>query len=142
MSSWSICMRFIQYVNAASVASSDLGAIASLPPPAVPTSTREENVVRTDRLLYLRTAAVLLPCLILASLPARSETWPERTVRIISPFGPGISPDAAARIVGEGLAKRWKQAVVVENKPGGDTIVGTQAFLAARDSHTLLFTAQ
>src|SRR5256885_8344944 len=102
----------------------------------------EENVVRTDRLPYLRTAALLLPCLILASLPARCETWPERTVRIITPFGPGISPDAAARIVGEGLAKRWKQAVVVENKPGGDTIVGAQAFLAARDSHTLLFTAQ
>jgi tripartite-type tricarboxylate transporter receptor subunit TctC len=40
------------------------------------------------------------------------------------------------------LAKRWKQAVVIENRPGGDTIVGTQAFLTTRDSHTLLFTAQ
>jgi tripartite-type tricarboxylate transporter receptor subunit TctC len=98
--------------------------------------------VRTNRLLCLSTAALLFVGSTLASLSARCETWPQRTVRIVTPFGPGISPDAAARIVGEALAKRWKQAVVVENKPGADTVVGTQAFLMARDSHTLLFTAQ
>jgi tripartite-type tricarboxylate transporter receptor subunit TctC len=98
--------------------------------------------VRTYRLPRVWTAALVLTGLSLATQPSRCETWPERTVHIVTPFGPGISPDAAARIVGEALAKRWKQAVVIENKPGGDTMVGTRAFLAARDSHSLLFTAQ
>lgn len=66
--------------------------------------------------------------------------WPERTVRIITPFSPGISVDVAARTLGDALAKRWKQSVVVENRPGADTMLGTQAFRDARDDHVLLFT--
>jgi tripartite-type tricarboxylate transporter receptor subunit TctC len=61
-------------------------------------------------------------------------------VRIITPFNPGISPDAAARIFADALAKSWKQPVIVENRPGADTMIGTEAFLRAQDSHTLLFT--
>src|SRR5690349_6743093 len=76
------------------------------------------------------------------SLPADSfgGSWPEHTVRIITPFSPGISVDVAARALADALAKRWKQSVVVENRPGADTIIGTQAFLEMRDGHTLLFT--
>ena len=40
----------------------------------------------------------------------------------------------------DALTKRWKQSVVVENRPGADTMLGTQAFLDARDDHALLFT--
>ena len=67
-------------------------------------------------------------------------SWPEHTVRIITPFSPGISVDVAARALADALAKRWKQPVVVENRPGADTIIGTQAFLEMRDGHALLFT--
>lgn len=98
--------------------------------------------MRTCRLPCLLTAVLSFAGFAFASQPARGEAWPDRTVRIVTPFGPGISPDTAARIVGEALAKRWKQAVIVENKPGADTMAGTQAFLATHDSHTLLFTAQ
>jgi tripartite-type tricarboxylate transporter receptor subunit TctC len=46
----------------------------------------------------------------------------------------------AARLLADALSKRWKQPVVVENRPGGDTMVGTKAFLEMRDDHGLLFT--
>jgi tripartite-type tricarboxylate transporter receptor subunit TctC len=75
-----------------------------------------------------------------AANPAWSGEWPEQSVRIVTPFGPGISPDAAARIIADGLGKRWRQTVVVDNRPGADTTLGTQVFLEARDNHTLLFT--
>jgi tripartite-type tricarboxylate transporter receptor subunit TctC len=67
--------------------------------------------------------------------------WPERSVRIITgPLAPGSSIDATARIVGDELAKKWKQPVTIENRPGADGIIAGQAFLQARDQHTLLFT--
>jgi len=55
------------------------------------------------------------------------------------PLGPGSSPDVAARIFAEQLGARWGKAVVVENVPGADGLVGTAAFAAAHDDHVLLF---
>jgi tripartite-type tricarboxylate transporter receptor subunit TctC len=69
---------------------------------------------------------------------AKASTWPERTVRIMT--GPaGSSPDAVARTLADGFSKRWKQAVVVENRAGADHILAAQAMIEARDGHTLLF---
>jgi tripartite-type tricarboxylate transporter receptor subunit TctC len=48
--------------------------------------------------------------------------------------------DVAARSLADALGKRWKQPVVVENRPGADTMLGTQAFVDMHDDHTLLFT--
>ena len=78
--------------------------------------------------------------LVVFSQPASSGSWPERSVRIITPFSPGISVDVAARTLADALGKRWQQSVIVENRPGADTMLGTQAFVDAHDSHTLLFT--
>ena len=69
-----------------------------------------------------------------------ADAWPEHTVRIIVPFPAGGAVDIAARILAEGLAKRWDRTVVVENKPGGETTIGVTAFVGARDNHTLLYT--
>jgi tripartite-type tricarboxylate transporter receptor subunit TctC len=87
----------------------------------------------------LLAAGVLLTGLGVASGTAWAA-WPERTVRLITPFNPGISVDVAARAIADALAKRWKQPVVVENRPGADTMIGTQAFIESRDNHSLLFT--
>ena len=92
------------------------------------------------RSLRLCALSVALVAFSAGSTPAWSGEWPQQTVRIITPFAPGISPDAAARIMGDALAKRWHQSVVVDNRPGADTTLGTQVFLEARDNHTLLFT--
>jgi tripartite-type tricarboxylate transporter receptor subunit TctC len=73
--------------------------------------------------------------------PTRADIWPARTVHVVIPFSPSMgSPDAAARTLADGLGKRWKQPVVIENRPGADTMIATQAFLEMRDGHSLLFT--
>jgi tripartite-type tricarboxylate transporter receptor subunit TctC len=61
-------------------------------------------------------------------------------VRIIVPFPAGTAPDVAARLVADGLGKRWDRPVVVENKPGAETTIGAAAFVASTDQHTLLYT--
>jgi tripartite-type tricarboxylate transporter receptor subunit TctC len=65
--------------------------------------------------------------------------WPSKPVRVITFGAPGTAPDLAARIWSEKLSGRWKQPVLIDNKPGGDGIIAVQAMLAARDGHTLFF---
>jgi tripartite-type tricarboxylate transporter receptor subunit TctC len=78
--------------------------------------------------------------LLAAASPSAAEAWPQRNVRLIVPLGPGSGADIAARLLADRLATRWGKAVVVENRPGGDGIVGISAFVGAHDDHTLLFT--
>ena len=72
-------------------------------------------------------------------VPAAAQDWPAKPVRVIVPFGPGAGADIGARLFAEKLSQKWGQAVVVENRPGGDSIVAIQAFLSANDDHVLLF---
>jgi tripartite-type tricarboxylate transporter receptor subunit TctC len=60
-------------------------------------------------------------------------------VRIIVPLAAGGANDIAARLLADGLTKRWDRPVVVENKPGGETTIGAAAFVASRDQRTLLY---
>ena len=62
-----------------------------------------------------------------------------KPVRVMTSGAPGTAPDLAARIWSEKLSARWKQPVVIDNKPGGDGVIAVQAMLAARDGHTLFF---
>ena len=70
---------------------------------------------------------------------ASAESYPQRAVRFILPFGPGAGVDITARMLAERLAARWGEPVVVENRPGGDGIVAINVFTSAKDDHTLLF---
>jgi len=70
---------------------------------------------------------------------APAQTWPQRPVRFIIPFGPGAGADIGARLIQESLQKRWGKPVVIENRPGGDSMVAIQAFLSANDDHTFLW---
>lgn len=65
--------------------------------------------------------------------------WPHRTVRLIAPVPAGTAPDFSARLFAERLSRRWGQAVIVENRPGADGVIGVSAFLAADDDHVLLY---
>jgi len=87
---------------------------------------------------FLFTAAVLAA--MAPALPAQAQLWPQRAVKFIVPLGPGSGVDITARLVGDRLSKKWGQSVVVENRPGGDSIVAINAFISAADDHTLLFT--
>ena len=68
-----------------------------------------------------------------------AQTWPQRNVKFIVPLGPSSGADIAARLLADRLQTRWGVPVVVENRAGGDGVVGITAFLGANDDHTLLF---
>ena len=70
---------------------------------------------------------------------ASAQTYPQRTVKFILPFGPASGTDITARLVADRLAARWGKPVVIENRPGGDGLVAINAFVAANDDHTLLW---
>ena len=69
--------------------------------------------------------------------PAFAE-WPERPIKLIVPFAAGSSSDTIARIIGAKLGEKLGQQVVVENRVGGSTVIGTDAVAkAAPDGYTL-----
>jgi tripartite-type tricarboxylate transporter receptor subunit TctC len=73
---------------------------------------------------------------------ALADTFPSRAIKIVVPFPPGGTGDIQARLVADHMAKALGQAVVVENKAGAGTIIGTtQAAKAAADGYTLLLMA-
>jgi tripartite-type tricarboxylate transporter receptor subunit TctC len=73
----------------------------------------------------------------LAQLSA--DKYPERPIRIIVPFPPGGSVDIVARVIGQKLTDAWGQAVLVENRAGAATMIGTEATAkASPDGYTLL----
>src|SRR5436305_13050702 len=65
--------------------------------------------------------------------------WPERTMRIVVPFAPGGGSDVIARTLAQEMAKDLGAAIIIENKPGAGTIIGTQTVAASEaDGYTLL----
>jgi tripartite-type tricarboxylate transporter receptor subunit TctC len=97
------------------------------------------------RRLYLPGRALLCGLALAAATgpsfaqPAPAQSWPQRTVRVITPLGPGSGMDIAARTFAERLAARWGQPVVVENRQGADGILAVQSFMTDRDNHSLIF---
>src|ERR687889_150881 len=90
-------------------------------------------------MLRLAFAIVVLVASLTSSGLAVAQTFPQRTVKFILPFGPGSGTDITARLVSERLAARWGKPVVIENRPGGDGLVAINAFISANDDHTLLW---
>jgi tripartite-type tricarboxylate transporter receptor subunit TctC len=83
--------------------------------------------------------AAMLALAALLPQPAAAQTYPDRAIKIIVPIGPGGSYDLVGRAVADQLTKRLGQTVVVENRPGAGSIVGTQSVVAAPgDGYTLL----
>src|SRR5262245_33864909 len=71
---------------------------------------------------------------------ALSQAYPAKTVRVIVPFPPGGSADAASRSMAEKLSSQWGQPVVLEHKPGaGTTIAAAYVATSPADGYTLLF---
>jgi tripartite-type tricarboxylate transporter receptor subunit TctC len=82
--------------------------------------------------------AACFAALSLAAADAGAQ-YPAKTVRIVAPFPPGGGVDLVARAVGEKLAMRLGQPVVIDNKPGAGTTIGTEAVAKSPpDGYTLL----
>jgi tripartite-type tricarboxylate transporter receptor subunit TctC len=94
--------------------------------------------MRLPRRRFLRLAgAAVLPTI---ARPALAQAYPGRPVRMIVGFSAGGTADIVARIMAQWLSERLGQAVIVENKPGATTNIGTQAVInAPPDGYTLLF---
>jgi tripartite-type tricarboxylate transporter receptor subunit TctC len=92
--------------------------------------------MRTLRALGFAVAAIAM----LAS-PARAE-FPDRTIRIVVPYTPGGFNDTLGRIVAQKFTDDWGVSAVVENRPGGGTLIGTDSVAKAPpDGYTLLVVA-
>ncbi|HLU04902.1 MAG TPA: tripartite tricarboxylate transporter substrate-binding protein, partial [Advenella sp.] len=89
-----------------------------------------------------------LPVLALAALfcsaaaGAQPAAFPTRPVTLVVAYPPGGTTDSQARIVAKKMSEIWKQPVVVENKPGGNTVIASSEVAKSKpDGYTLLLTA-
>jgi tripartite-type tricarboxylate transporter receptor subunit TctC len=86
-----------------------------------------------------RRSILIAAGMLLAAAPALAQHYPARPIRFIAPFPPGGGVDIVARALGEKLAPRLGQPIVVENKPGAGTTIGTEAAArSAPDGYTFL----
>src|SRR5919204_2159040 len=91
------------------------------------------------RFLHLAAGAAALP---VGSRMTRAQTYPTRAVRLIVPGAAGNTTDIVARLIGQWLSERLGQPVVIENRPGAGTNIGTEAAVRdPADGHTLLYIA-
>jgi len=89
-------------------------------------------ITKALRVLALAVAA-------LAPIPCAAQNYPNRPIRVIVPFGAGGPTDVFTRSLGEELRKALGQSIVMENRPGAGTIIGTtEAAKSAPDGYTLL----
>ena len=92
-----------------------------------------------NRLHFIRDtcAAAIIGLSAIAGAPA--QDFPSKPIRIIVPYAPGGSTDVVSRLIALRLAERWKVQAVVENRPGGNSIIGTDLVAKAPpDGYTLL----
>ena len=86
--------------------------------------------------LHLAAGVAALPA---ASRNARAQTYPSRPVRIVVGLPAGSAPDIGARLIAQRLSERLAQQFIVDNRPGANTNIGTEAVVrAAPDGYTLL----
>ena len=98
-------------------------------------------MITRRRLLAASATAALAPGL-MARAQTREEGWPSRHVRLIVPFPPGGGTDAVGRILSTRLAEMWGQQIIIENRGGAGSNVGSEAGArAAPDGYTMLFAA-
>src|ERR1700730_6658947 len=88
-----------------------------------------------------RAAALAAACVLGASVQAQSvaDKYPDKAIRIIVPYPPGGSVDVLGRVIAQRMQENWGETVIVENRPGAGTMIGTAAAAKADpDGYTLI----
>lgn len=97
------------------------------------------SVKRVPLLPLLPLLAALAALLGLGAAPLGAQTYPVKAVKLVVPFAAGGGNDVFARVIGQKLAEQWKQAVVVENRPGAGGNIGADFVAKATpDGYSLL----
>jgi tripartite-type tricarboxylate transporter receptor subunit TctC len=99
------------------------------------------NTHRTRRRMVGAAMVCAAVACLAAPLSAAAQTYPSKPVTIVVPYPPGGASDALARLLGDQLKDALGQPVLVVNRPGAGSLIGTQSVIRApKDGHTLLFT--
>lgn len=93
------------------------------------------------KVLFSKLVPCLLAALTLAAPVLAQDAYPSRPIRIIVPFPPGGGSDTVTRLVAAKLTEAWKVPVLVENRPGGNTVIAAEAAAKAPADGYTLFTA-
>jgi tripartite-type tricarboxylate transporter receptor subunit TctC len=89
--------------------------------------------------LYFMRLAMIVAALPVVSAAAQAQSYPVRSITLVVPLASGGAVDTAARIIAEKLHEQLRQPVVVENRPGAGSVIGTSFVAKApRDGYTLL----
>jgi tripartite-type tricarboxylate transporter receptor subunit TctC len=76
----------------------------------------------------------------LATNVCAQQDYPNKSIRLIVPYAPGGSTTYTSRLVGQRLTEVWNQQVIIDNRPGANTIIGTHlAVKSPPDGYTLLY---
>ena len=107
--------------------------------PSTPPRDATDSRTRHRAVASLRRASALFGLAVaFHAMDTFAQDYPNRAVRLIVPYTAGGGTDILARVIGKGLSEKWKQPVVVENKPGGDATIGIDiAAHAEPDGYTL-----
>ena len=89
----------------------------------------------------IRGAICALLTMAMQPVAAAEDSYPSRPIRMVVPYTPGGNTDVLARLVAQRLAQAWGQQVVVDNRAGGNTLIGTELVArASADGYTIMFT--
>lgn len=107
---------------------------------AIPISHRFSFVSLRVDLRAFRVKALVLLCVLCGNPnPSLADSYPSKTIRIVVPYPPGGFNDTLARTLAQKMSEKWKQPVVVDNRPGGGTTVATgMVARSPADGYTLL----
>ncbi len=100
------------------------------------------STMKLDATMCVLARSILMACLVVAPwFSVQAQNWPVKPVRMIAPYPPGGGLDVLGRQLAEKLAQQWGQPVIVENRPGSSTLVGTELVARApADGYTILLT--
>jgi tripartite-type tricarboxylate transporter receptor subunit TctC len=116
-----------------------MGAIGAATSAAPHTVEGEAESMESLMKMHRYISASLIGLAMLAATPATAQDYPSKPVRFISPFSAGGSYTTLSRLIGQKLSEKWKQEFIIDPRPGGGGLIGTEpAARAAPDGYTIV----